>query len=307
MGATALSLQDFTSIFEIFTGYYLLLGLNKSVSDYFNISGPFRSDSENYESIVNIETTANKFEQEALAEIDSSRPVTKTRKERKMQLLWERKKVNELDKTMEPFERFTEMGKWYGRLVKSHFGYNEQGSAPDKVSETEFFAFIRPFYIYYGLMAITVLILSGMYKAWDRIHVLSVVNCISFAIGLFLLTKAVLITIRKPKKISLINPIFALLFSLFFFISILSIPCRIYDKMLIPFPIDHLISYEDFHVSFSVLIILFPIIVHIICLMIVAYTQKQYVKLKERLPIELRTPAATVPTSQPGSLPDVSL
>jgi hypothetical protein len=259
----SLSLQNFTSIFEIFAGYYLLLGTNKSFNDYFNIVGVYKSWRKGNEGFsARVKKLAAEMEKTSV----TVEPVELNIWQR---IQWHNRRSRELTRMQENYfkaEALINQDARWDKQLKLH--YDETN--PE--AETDFYKFMKPFYIFFGSLSMCILLMCGFCDQWNEMYNLNVLNILSGAVVAVLL-RLVLRNKFRSTRLWIFPPQYSFILSLVLFPVLIFLPSRIIAKWqfisqdLIP----HGISYNDLQVLAASVLIFFPIVIHlgtVLCLMV---------------------------------------
>ena len=286
MDNESLSLQNFSSVFELFAGYYLLLGTNKKFHDYFNIGRVFKTWTSNYNEIEDMTSNAGRIESELLKTISKDQQPENNVKSHRNWLRKRKRQVNDVEKRMKDAVRLSAKGKILKNQVELHFGADENQNTE---KEKGFYKFIKPFYIFFGCLSLVILAFAGFYNEWHRIHTLNIFNGLAIVIILILFIQ-VSVNAFLQTPLFTANPIVIFILSIFSLVIIALIPCRMYVQyMKLPYDIDPtIISYNDFQVILMVGLILIPIIIHIVALTVVVLKHRRVEKIKSKLSDHLR-------------------
>ena len=181
MDNPGLVLHHFGHIFEIFAGYYLLLGASKTFNEYFNVTVVFKNWPTNYSSISEAVKKSKQFETETFKTITKDQPIDFNDLE--PWYIRTRQKSSDVKKITRKANKLYKLGAFLERQIILHYDHNNSGNA----SETEFYKFIRPIYIYFGILCITLLVLAGVYEKDHKENTLAIINFISLIIYLIFL------------------------------------------------------------------------------------------------------------------------
>jgi len=237
-------LQNFSSILEILTVYYIGSATSENFKNFFGINETFGialKKNELFPVLKELRYDDVKIDGESITQAELQR------------------KAKEAKKIGAILSIYVQIDK----LVKKKYNY---------LDSPNLFKCLRPFYIYFGTLAFGFLLLSGLIEKWHRSYSLIFLNSVSIVM--------VLILIRKMWKIGDHHKhwgtIKSFIFSVAIIILIISIPENLANKYFTwPMP-SHFcnnklfsITYMDFHNVFGIALLFIPIIFHMSCLVIV--------------------------------------
>jgi hypothetical protein len=291
MDNESLSLSHFGHLFEVFTGFYLLLGTNAQFHDYLTISQIFKSWPDESKDIQETTIRAKSAKEEWAKENRKKGPSTFEDLKQYQDRL--RKSHKDVERIQQQTNKLASIGDRLEKSINRHFNINN----PKSKEPTEFYKFIRPYYIFFGVLSLSMLIMEGMYDHWKKLDNLATINFF----GGFIYV-AFLIQICR-RKFGMVNPIRVFMGSIFFFILLLAIPQH-YLPCVLNYCIISSRFIADFQVMFVVLLVLLPILTHIITLAILVGQHKKVKKIKENIKSFVRQPTAPKNIGQP--FPDIT-
>lgn len=278
-----LVLNNFSSLFEIFCVYYLALGVSKFFNDYFDVSKWFKdwinNDFINSNKLTEIEkdiqTRSLNLGSETVQKISTARNLVSVifhSCKHYFKLRANRKKAR-LRKTL-----ITKVQKLI-LFVDFHYPQKDEvnnseivskfliGFKDVEIKKPNYFQLIRPIYLYFGILSLGLLFLSGYYSERDKAQTLAILNTISISVTLFFIFQLLVSHFNKIPFIQ-ISPIKAFLSTLLILIIVLPLPNRYIEKISIfPFFIsESFLSFSDFQIILSLVLLVSPLLIHIISL-----------------------------------------
>ena len=139
----------------------------------------------------------------------------------------------------------------------------------DNSDNYNFYDYINPIYLYFGVINLSILILSGFYSDWDQMHSLQLINWLSLImLVVFIIQISALYGFGKTfKPINKIRLIFWTIVFLIFDLMIFShkpintpICSHFFDCPELPF----FINISDLQILLAVVLSLSPLIIHIL-------------------------------------------
>ncbi len=196
------------------------------------------------------------------------------------------KSLNKYEKEVNNVKKLSKLGEGLKNQVELHFGTDSDGK---EESETEFYKFIKPFYIFFGSLSMAILAVSGFYDEWHRIYAINLLNWMAVLIYLFLLIQAIGGAFFNRRPIA-INPIRTFIFSIIVLTIVIFTPSSYYESiMAIPYSIStSTISYYDLQIISIVALIFFPIVTHIFILSLVVWKHRKVESLKRKISSNLK-------------------
>lgn len=249
---TDLSLQSFSSIFEILLAYYIGTATSERINNIFGVE-------ENFVALFN-ENKLFKLNADNLRKINQG--IFRDANISLMSAPDKKKHENE--------------SKLYATLIQLANKKERLEEQKERIFDGNLLWFcLRPFYVFFGLYSLWLLILGGILDNWRRYDAIMYLNWIAFIV----LITAVLRTLFRVSlktDYSHWGPVRALSVSSLGFL-VLFMPNHVLDKCPHVFSCNWFISffdnlsYIDLHIVISVFLALSVIILHVIYLLVYAY------------------------------------
>jgi len=286
-----LSFQNFTSILELFAGYYLLLGTNPTFSDFFNVTGVFHNWQNAYKTlepqIPHLETLLTRAHDST--KVNGNITLSKQLTDQFAVLLKKGKKLTRMHNRWQPF-------------IHLHFHPDNTPTTTERdQKESIFFRFFKSYYVFFGAYAMAVLVLGGFCEAWQKFYHLNFLHILATVVLVFLIISVCSIRlIRLQSRFVVTVATFtgsAIVFALVCFL----LPARFFVKIqfINYWWFDH--SYQDVQILWGVFLIFFPVLVHLFTLMMVGYLCNRFTAIAGELLPWL--PSVQQPVKIPTKLP----
>lgn len=276
-----LSLNNFSSFYEIFGSYYLILGLSADLRKYFNISTWLRPIiDEKHEKYIKESISNHLADIAASHEERIKNVVENATKNWITQIILFIKGILEFRKLES--RKLPKYAKMYNRYVKEEKWLIEKSSDVEDVNTT-IFRFINPIYLYFGLISIGILLLSGLSVSWDESINLQIINLASFFVICFLLFQVFLLY-TFDKIINSISKVYVFLLTIIFLFLVLVIGNieSLKPYFIILNNADPNICKLNTQIIFAIIFPLIPLILHIILLVRLIFLQKRIAKLYQK-------------------------
>lgn len=211
---SVLSLNNFSSFYEIFGSYYLILGLSADLRKYFNISTWLRPlIDEKHEKYIK-ENISNHMEDIAASHVERIKNVVENSSKNwfVQTCLFIEGAIKHRNLENKKLPKYT---KRYHRYLLEEKWLIEKNSDLDD-DNTTIFRFLNPIYLYFGLISIGILLLSGLSASWDESINLQIINLTSFIVICYLLIQVFLLYFFS-KIINSIPKVYVFLLTIFFY------------------------------------------------------------------------------------------
>ena len=312
MNQSNLLLNSFSCVFQIFAGYYLLLGTNKKFKDYFDISGIFKNwniDHSHTQEVINeCKAFLDKYPDEILENLKKTvNELDKAKINKFQQSIVSLIRAEEKAKNIE--EKTKKLIKLCDELhLEIPVYFRKSGSTADLENgpESDFFLFMRPFYIYFGVLSLGMLVLGGLFNEWHKLINLNFINLVSTLIYFSLLKGILYNKYKKDIYKTSVDPAKTFLQSIFTIFVLILIPWSLFNKIaFIGYLLgEETISYPDLQVFVCVFMVLMPILTHALTLYTLVRKYNQVKELKEYLiPITLIEVPSEMKDMGPTNIP----
>jgi hypothetical protein len=268
MDNCTLSLNNFSSIFELLGTYYILLSLSDKLEEHLGLSAIFRNWHTSFSSDIlakRLSYFKNKIstsQSEIISQIKSQRFWNQIFDSLRNYNSDNDSLQNEVKKT----SKFIKKGDMLLAKIKL---------LTSELSETQhtFSELIKPAYVFSGIAILAVMLISGIVNKWDGKYTnLYFINC-SLILVLFL---SILQIIRqKPFKIFKGKTL--LFVAVIFYLLLTIVPGSLfYFLPLYEYKFSKVICIDDFHILLFLTLIFLPLFIHIISLNILHIRCKKY-------------------------------
>ena len=242
----SLVLNNFSSVFEIFCAYYLVLGISKFFRDYFDISIWFKDWINNDFLTTDKLTLIEKDIQDESLNLGAI-TTEKLNNSKYLVMVIFHSCIHFLKK-----RRAKKRGKYRKHLIQKvqklkrriEFHYpKEINSSTQQILDfnsvearkiatqnPSYFSLIRPIYLYFGILSMCLLFLSGYYSEWQKEESLSLLNIMSGCIIIFFILQLIIVH-YKLKPLIQITPIKAFVYSILILLTALLLPNYYIDSI----------------------------------------------------------------------------
>lgn len=247
-----LPLSGFTCIFQIFCGYYLIIGTNSKYSDYLGIRRLFNDKKvedlpDNISNILSYSKYSDDSVPDNLSKL--------------------KKKIGVDYKELEP-----KLNKVF-HLIKIHFNSARIDKQEQVYVETNFMSFYRSIYIIFGLLAMNLLVLAGME---NRVSVHTELSIINIAC-IFILIYSLIFYFRSVNKRKEFIPTSIpgyLVVTCIIFLALdafTNLYCNKFPNQIIEYFGPKFLTFEETQVIIVNILLICPSIMHLLFMQILKY------------------------------------
>lgn len=262
-----LSITDFSSIFELFSTYYLFLSISDKFNDYFGISHLFEGWHEKIDLQKLEKIPASLFE---LKKIQEKNTMLKIKQQSNTDGVKEIINTNDkaskqLDKIISKFPSIKKKCKNIQDEIKRHFWGTKLLKENQNNGVTPFFNSIRPLYINAGISSLTLLVLGGLdnggFNKTSNIELSNLISIVMIIFSvLFLFSKKATFAYKFKSHSYFI-------LSLIINVCLIICPSILFETLLIfEWHFSSIICLQDLNIAFAIVLAFIPIIIHILLL-----------------------------------------
>lgn len=286
-----LDINDFSSFFELLTGFYIYLGLSTNLHDSLNINTWVKSfinetQKPNINKVVQKSIFINfkdfqnsKIELKSL--IDnfhfSGKNILKLFKSLLLLLSKSRKK-NHHPTYLNDYIKYERLEVMMFRYEDEKTYFNDFQPTDLKLLSGGFLTIINPIYLYFGILNFHILIFSGFIGKWDKDFTFQYFNLVSIFFLIIFFFQLINLMIRKRLILSFLSKrrnIMIIHVVLFIFTISYILICPLNHSIL---TINTISNLKNLNVFLCVMLPLLPIIIHIYYLYRMVFLQNRFKK-----------------------------
>ena len=290
-----LELSQFSSFFELISGFFIYMGFSNSLHDSVNIHTWIQSyiaeiDKEKMNTAIRSNVEANILKKDTLF-IELSKEVEDLSFMNKIKVLFKfiiKLFTSKRSKHSKSCNSYIKFYKYYSLLFKCEENELLLYQDKDRCKENSggLLKIISPVYLYFGITNFYLLIFYGMVESWDRSMLLQFINTISTLMVLWMLYRSLVLILRQ--KFSKVFPkrrivLFQIPLFILYFIYLISCPSN--EAIFHP---SWDFNIDNFNILLCVILPLVPLLWQIMLLGIVAHhntsIEKNYMKDFNHIP-----------------------